>query len=84
VKLSKGESLVKEIPVRFYKSIQTLSISIDNTHVTINRSLDKALINNLYTPVQLDSINPEKGWFFNYLKRKFIKHISALKRIFSF
>jgi hypothetical protein len=29
IKLSKGESLVKEIGVRFYKSFQTLSIRID-------------------------------------------------------
>jgi hypothetical protein len=54
IKLSKGEKLVKEIPVRFYKSFQTLSISIDSTHVTICRSLDKPLINNLYLPLHLE------------------------------
>lgn len=46
VNLSKGESLDKEIPLRFYKSLKTLSISIDSTHVTISRSLDKPLIIN--------------------------------------
>jgi hypothetical protein len=54
IKLSRGEKLVKEIPVRFYKSFQTLSISIDSTHVTICRSLDKALINKFYLPLHLE------------------------------
>jgi len=54
IKLSKGNKIVKEIPVRFYKSFQTLSITIDSTHVTISRSLDKPLINNIYLPLHLD------------------------------
>jgi len=42
--LSKGDKLVTEIPVRFYKSFQTLSIRIDSTRVKFCRSLDKPLI----------------------------------------
>jgi hypothetical protein len=57
IKLSKGDKIVKNIPVRFYKSFQNLSISIDSTHVTISRSLDKALINNCYIPFHLSSKN---------------------------
>jgi hypothetical protein len=55
IKLSKGDTLVKEIPLRFYKSLKDLSISIDSTHVSISRSFDKPLINNRYVPLHLDS-----------------------------
>jgi hypothetical protein len=81
IKLSKGEKLVKEIPLRFYKSFQNLSITIDSTHVTISRSLDKALINNFYLPLHLHSTNLEKNWFLNYLKRKIKKYIQLLEKI---
>jgi len=80
IKLSQGDQLVKEIPLRFYKSFQSLSITIDSTHVTIRRSLDKPLINNLYLPLHLESTNLEieKSWFLKYLKRKFKKYIKHL------
>jgi DNA polymerase type B, organellar and viral len=84
IKLARGDQLVKEIPVRFYKSFQTLSVSIDSTKVTIRRTLDKALINNLYIPLHLESTNLEnkKSWFFNYLKSKFIKYLKHLETKF--
>jgi hypothetical protein len=78
--LSKGDKLVKEIPVRFYKSFQTLSISIDSTRVKFFRSLDKPLIKKIYLPLHLESTSPYKIRFFNYLKRKIIKYIKFLKR----
>ena len=81
IKLSKGEKLVKEIPLRFYKSFQNLSISIDSTHVTICRSLDKPLINNLYLPLHLESKFLEKNWFLNYLKRKIKKYLKLLEKL---
>jgi hypothetical protein len=86
IKLSKGEQLVKEIPSRFYKSFQSLSISIDSTHVTIRRSLDKPLINNLYLPLHLESTNfeneneNENTSFFDYFKRKIRKYLKALAK----
>jgi len=70
IKLSQGETLVKEIPLRFYKSLKTLSITIDSTHVSINRSIDKPLINNKYIPLNLNSNNSKSNSFFNYLKKK--------------
>ncbi len=84
IKLSRGDQLVKEIPVRFYKSFQTLSVSIDSTQVTIRRSLEKPLNNNLYIPLHLESTNHEnkKSWFFNYLKSKFIKYLKVLETKF--
>jgi len=84
IKLSKGEKLVKEIPVRFYKSFQSLSISINSSHVTICRSLDKPLINNVYLPLHLESRDLEMGWFFNYLKRKILKYIKTLEKFIKF
>jgi hypothetical protein len=80
IKLSKGEKLIKEIPLRFYKSFQTLSISIDSTHVTISISLDKPLINNLYLPLHLESTNVEKSRVLNYLKRKIITYIKQIEK----
>ena len=81
IKLSKGESLIKKIDMRFYKSFQNLTITISSTHLTISRSLDKALIDNLYFPLHLDSINLENLGFYKYLKRKLIKYIQVLKNI---
>jgi hypothetical protein len=81
IKLSNGYKLVKEIPVRFYKSFQTLNITIDSTHVTLSRSLDKPLVNNVYLPLHLDLINSEKPSFFNYLKRKLIKYIPGFRKV---
>jgi hypothetical protein len=87
IKLSKGEKLVKEIPTRFYKSFQTLSISIDSTHVTICRSLEKPLINILYLPLHLDLVTAnlknesDKTGVFCYLKGKIIKYVQHLEKI---
>ena len=83
IKLSKGDKLVKEIPTRFFKSFKTLSISIDSTHVTICRSLDKPLINNLYLPLHLDLVtsNLENIGVLFYLKGKIIKYLKHLEKL---
>jgi hypothetical protein len=67
IKLSKGESITKNIPLRFYKSLKNLSVTIDSTHVTISRSLDKELIDNKYIPLHIESKSPKFFSFFNYL-----------------
>lgn len=72
VKLSQGFSLVKEIPLRFYKSLRFLSITINSTHLTISRSLDKKLVNNKYLPLHLETLNSDNETFYNYLKRKIL------------
>jgi hypothetical protein len=72
IKLSKGETLVKEVPLRFYKSLKTLSITIDSTHVSISRSLDKPLVNNNYLPLHLDLPLKINNSFLQYLKRKIL------------
>jgi len=52
IKFTQGYYITKEIPLRFYKSLQKLRITIDSSHVTISRSLDKQtkLIGNNYLP----------------------------------
>ena len=78
IKLSQGETLVKEVPLRFYKSLKTLSVTIDSTHVSINRSIDKPLVNNKYMPLNLNSNNLKSYSFFNYLKRKILSLINKI------
>lgn len=81
VKLSQGFSLVKEIPLRFYKSLINLSIKIDSTHISISRSLDKPLFNNKYLPlhIQLKPQGFEFKTFFDYLQRKFLALLKMFK-----
>jgi len=70
IKLSEGYTICKEIPTRFYKSLQKLSISISSTHVTISRSLEKRLVYNKYLPNHFELTNSDSKSFYNYLKRK--------------
>ena len=43
IELNNGKKLVKEIPIRFYKSFNNLNIKINSTHITIQKSNDKQL-----------------------------------------
>jgi hypothetical protein len=76
IRISEGESLIKEIPLRFYKSLQKLSISISSTQITINKRLDKELVDNHYLPKHLFFTDWYNNRCSNYLKRK-IKIIST-------
>ena len=78
VKLSQGSTLTKDIPLRFYKTLNNLSITIDSSHVSISRSLDKPLFNNKYIPLHLDEVPNINNSFFNYLKRKILTIIKKL------
>jgi len=49
-----GQELIKEVPVRFYKSFKTLDIRIDSTKVTIKRTGNKLLKNNQYIPIHIN------------------------------
>ena len=81
IKLSKGERLIKEIRLRFYKSLKNLSITISSTKITISRSLDKSLIDNHYLPLHLDSISLENLGFYKYFKIKLQKYLQGLAKI---
>jgi hypothetical protein len=43
----KGETIIREIPTRFFKSFKDLSISIKSTKISIKNSNDKELVNNI-------------------------------------
>jgi hypothetical protein len=73
-----GSTLVKEIPLRFYKSLKNLTINIDSTYVSITRSLDKPLINNNYIPIHLESAPIFNISFLLYLKRKVLILINSI------
>lgn len=53
-KLSNGEILTKELPIRFYKSFKDLNISIKPAHVTIQTTNQKKLVGNTYIPQHID------------------------------
>ena len=75
VKLSHGEKITKVIPLRFYRSMQDMSVSIRSSNVTISRTLDKPLINNRYIPLHLKNIESSNNNFFNYLKHKIVQKL---------
>lgn len=82
IKLAQGSTLIKEIPLRFYKSLKNLSINIDSTHVSITRSLDKLLINNNYIPLNLVLPPKINNSFLQYLKRKILILINSILNYF--
>jgi hypothetical protein len=53
-KLSKGELLFKELPIRFYKSFKDLNISIKPAQVTIQLTNEKKLVGNTYIPLHIE------------------------------
>jgi hypothetical protein len=53
IKLFKGKKITKQISIRFYKSFNNLNIKISNTHITIQKSYDKELVNNKYIPLSI-------------------------------
>ena len=67
IKLTQGYNITTEIPLRFYKSLQKLRITIDSSHVTIIRSLDTKLIGNNYLPIHLELTNSDNKSFYKYL-----------------
>jgi hypothetical protein len=48
-----GETVIKNVDNRFYKSFNDLNIDIKNTFITIKNTTDKDLINNEYLPLTL-------------------------------
>ena len=81
IKLSEGYTICKEIPTRFYRSLQKLSVSIASTHVTISRTLDKRLVDNKYLPIHFELTNLDSKSFYNYLKRKIQNCFKLIQRV---
>jgi hypothetical protein len=53
-KLSRGELLTKELPIRFYKSFKDLNISIKPALVTIQLTNEKKIVGNTYIPHHIE------------------------------
>ena len=52
-----GKIINKDIPVRFYKTFDNLSINIKSSHITIKFEPDKVLMNNEYLPKNINLTN---------------------------
>jgi hypothetical protein len=70
-----GKTIVKNIPIRFYKTFKDLSIAIKSTKVTIKKTNDKLLIDNHYLPINIFNLNHnlDNRTLLNKLKNKIIK-----------
>lgn len=53
-----GDVIIKEIPIRFYKHFNDLSININHTSVSIKDTNDKEIINNRYIPIKISDNMP--------------------------
>jgi hypothetical protein len=76
--LAKGDGVNVKNDVRFYKSFDTLSISIRESMSNLVVSTDKKLLNNVYHPIHITTTNPCNPVVF-YMKRM-IKLINKFMR----
>jgi hypothetical protein len=84
IKLSQGMELKKEIPVRFFKSLNSLDISVKPTHVTVSKSYSKKLVENEYNPLYVHNLthNLDYRTKFTKIKNRINKILNKyLKRI---
>jgi hypothetical protein len=83
IDLYQGLTLHKSIDGRFYKSFNSLNISIKSSNISIVKSERKALVDNIYIPPVMNNgvlVNPYSigGVRFNYLKNKIFKYNKLL------
>lgn len=57
VRMSKGETILKEIPAQFMKNLSKLEISILHKWVEIKFKSDKILKDNQFLPIEINDIN---------------------------
>jgi hypothetical protein len=79
IEIFKGFKLHKTIADRFYKSFNNLNISIKPAHISIQKSDNKVLLDNIYLPPHIVNGKLDKpmhigGKHFNYLKNKIFKY----------
>ena len=65
--LFNGKTLIKHTSLRFFKSLNKLSIKIKSIKISIIKQSDKNLINNYYIPITVNNIDL-KNTLFNKLK----------------
>jgi len=59
IKIFKGSTIIKYIPIRFFKSFKNLNIKIDDTSVSVRFTPDKVLRDNVYYPINVFNLNHE-------------------------
>jgi len=79
IDLYQGLTIHKTIDNRFYKSFNSLNISIKSANISITKSDRKVLVDNIYLPPHIINgklIVPYSGGSsqFNYLKNKILKY----------
>lgn len=57
INIFKGETLYREVPVRFFKSLSNLNISIKSFKVSLKFNPDKILVNNNYYPKEIHKLD---------------------------
>jgi DNA polymerase type B, organellar and viral len=72
-----GITITKFIPIRFFKSLNNLTISIKSTHITIDNKCNKKLINNKYLPIHLN----KKHVYYDFISAKIIKFFNKFLKI---
>ena len=83
IEISKGTTITKNIPNRFYKSFNNLNINIKDTFITIKNNNDKTLLNNEYLPISVYQGNYDLfGYLYNKFKKLIMKTIKNLNRYY--
>jgi hypothetical protein len=81
--ISNGNVITKNVPNRFFKSFNSLNISIKDTFLTIKNTNDKLLVNNEYLPIKITNGKVDLlGFLFNKFKNLIIKNINNIKKYF--
>lgn len=57
IKLANGETLNKEIPKQFFKSLSKLEISIKHKHVNVKFKSDKILLDNKFQHIHVNNVS---------------------------
>lgn len=74
LKLASGETLTKEIPKQFFKSLSKLEISIKHKNVNVKFKSDKILLDNKFQHIDIHSVNTS---YLAKLSRNFISKIKV-------
>lgn len=69
-----NKTIEKYIENRFYKSLNTLNITIKSTKLSIKKNNDKKLVNNSYIPKHINDLNHnlDNRTFINKIKNNYL------------
>jgi hypothetical protein len=77
-----GKVLTKNIPNRFYKSLNRLEIVIRNTHIQIDNKSYKSKVGNKYLPLYVNTIDSDFKIFIDKHFNKIINQINRINKLF--